>query len=194
MVLTVDHDPSPSRPACDLDQAAPVGVYLVGVLEQIDEHLLEQHRVDRDQRNVGLDVDGDLRGSRVALRGGSAPSRSISSSGTQSFLSAMRAGFEPRHVEQVARPALEALGLFADRLEQLAAACSRRAPGRRAASVAAPVIAASGVRRSCETAESKSRASLRSWRASADCLASLDSRARSRAMATWRQNTSRKTR
>ena len=148
----LDLDARRARRARRSSIGVPGGRVLGRVLEQVDEHLLEQHRVDRDERQVGGQIGRDRRGpasraleprqrraddllerhplplhlerprlERGSCRAGCRP--------------AARAARPPRRSSRAARLALTGVE---------AALASRSV-------VAAPVIAASGVRRSCET-------------------------------------------
>ena len=101
---------------------------LGGVLEQVDQHLLEQHASSGHQRQVGGQVDVHRRARPARPRRCASAAATTSSSGCHSLLRAASApALQPRHVEQVRHQARQPLGLVADRVQQLAPARAGRA-------------------------------------------------------------------
>ena len=145
----------------DLDRARP-GVYLTALSSRLIEHLLDQHGIERHERQVGRERRSSTR--RSPRRCSSARQR-----GADHLLErhatpcGTRMPPDSRRVmsSRLCDQAVQALGLLVDRLRAARAVRRDRAATRRSASaLAAPVIAASGVRRSCETARQQRVAQL----------------------------------
>src|SRR5262245_18698519 len=91
-----------------------------GVVEEVQEELLDQLGVDRHERQVGREPDLD----------GPIPERSFESleGGGQDTVERLRlladgdgAGLQPRHLEQIVHEAIQMLGFLLDRARQVAA-------------------------------------------------------------------------
>ena len=116
----------PASAARHLDRA-PGRRVLERVLEQVDQHLLDQHVVHRHERQVG-----GARGVVTARRARALPKRpsaapTTSSTGCHSFWTLQRARLEARHVEQVAAPG----GPAARPPRAIVSSRSRRVPASR---------------------------------------------------------------
>ena len=105
-------DPA-SRQRLDADGRAGRRIFR-GIVEQVEQHLLEQHGIERQHRQVGGELDLDLV-LREDLAG--APQRAADDLAevVQRGVGHDRAGFELGHVEQVGDEAVEPLGLVDDR-------------------------------------------------------------------------------
>src|SRR5437667_724364 len=113
----LDGDGAVRRGRDDSDRALGRGV-LERVVEEVHENLLDEHVVDRHQRQIGRDADGDAPAPEAL---GESPER-----GADHLLERVpvtaeleRAGLEPRHLEQVLDETVEALGFVTDGLQQL---------------------------------------------------------------------------
>ena len=120
--------PSPSSRICSVDgvRVAPAldadgrvrRRIFGGIVEEIEQHLLEQHGVEREHRQVGreLDLDAML---RQDLAGALQRAADDLAEVVQRGVGHDRAGFELGHVEQVGDEAVEPLGLVDDGRQQL---------------------------------------------------------------------------
>jgi len=95
--------------------AESAGVY---VLQQVDEHLLHEHRVHRDHRQLRGEIDGDRARCELRLEASERRAHQLLH-GDPLALRREAAGLQPGHIEQVRHQALQALRLVADRVEQL---------------------------------------------------------------------------
>ena len=129
-----------------------VGRVAGGVLQQVGQHLVHEHLVDVDRRQVAgsSTVDGGrVDGQRLAAR-----PRPRRPPGVISRRSSSGAGLDPGHVQEVGHQAVEGVGLV---LDQRRAARGGRpsvssSPASARGCVTAVLTDASGVRRSWETA------------------------------------------
>ena len=153
----VDHPQAHPRPDAVLVQADAgdrdrrrVGV-LEGVLDDVGDHPLEQARIGGHRRQVVGRGDRDRLGARSRRRS----VHSATEARSTSALRAVSAGLQPAHVEQVGHQGVQPVGGLLDRGQQLLlgpAADQTMAVLRRLEEAA--LIAASGVRRSWDTAAS----------------------------------------
>ena len=91
---------------------------LGGVVEQVDQHLLQEHRVEGQHRQLGLDVELDA---MLGQHPGAALQRRAGGLADIDHLTVQfdGAGLEPGHVEQVANEAVQPLALLEDRSDEL---------------------------------------------------------------------------
>ena len=96
----------------------PCGRILGRIVEKVEQHLLEQHGVELQHRQIGreLDLDPVLREDLAgALQGGADDLADV----VERSVRRDRAGFEPGHVEQVGDEAVEPLRFVVDRREKV---------------------------------------------------------------------------
>ena len=99
--------------------SVPAGAYFAGVVQQVEQHLLEQHRRP-DRASADRAADAPASGARPgSCRRAAARCRSTSDSSTGPVSQPQRPGFQPRHVQQVADEAIEPLGLLLDVADQV---------------------------------------------------------------------------
>src|SRR5947208_2332336 len=100
----------------DPDRAVGRGV-LDGVVEQVDQHLLDEHVVHGDERQIGRDAHNDA----VAVEAlGELPERGPDHllKGVPVTVQAQGARLEPRHLQQVLDEPVEAAGLVTNGLQE----------------------------------------------------------------------------
>ena len=154
-----DHRPSP-RSAPRSRSASPSGVYLIAFSSRFTRTCsISTPSSGTSGRSSGIRTDACR--SRRCFSTWFSAAPTTSSIGCHSFCTCDAARLDARHAQQVADEAVEPLGLLQDRLGQLAARLSAEIPRLRARLLAAPVIVASGVRRSWDT-ELRSRSRSRS--------------------------------
>ncbi len=90
------------------------------VVEDVDDYLLDQHRIDVEDRQIGRNPNLDL---ERRQRLGELPERPADDLAQVDpvAIGLQRAVAEPGHVEQVLDEAIEALALLEDGLDQLRA-------------------------------------------------------------------------
>ena len=91
-----------------------------GIVEQVEQHLLEEHRVDVDHRQVVREVDGDVVAGEHpagALQGAADDLGEI----VRGPVRGDGAGLEPGHVEQIGDEAIQPLGFGEDGGEEVGA-------------------------------------------------------------------------
>jgi hypothetical protein len=106
------------------------GAVLDRVLDEVDEHVLEQHRVDRDQQVAG---DVDRRPARAEHVREAVERRAAQLLDRDPLAGRLQAGLDARDAEEVLQHALEPGRLVDDRVEQLGARVRRGGRRRRAA-------------------------------------------------------------
>ena len=113
-----------SAPACAaISTALPTGRVAGGVLEQVDQHLLQQDEVRPQQRQIGREVGRDLMAGQQSA--GATQGRAHDVGDVDRLpLRPQRTGLQPGHVEQVVDEAGQPLGLLLGGRQQLVA------PGR----------------------------------------------------------------
>ena len=127
---------SPSERRCDLDPTTGRRVF-GGVVENVDQHLLDEDRVDVEDRHVGRDLHLDLQGGERPRHLLERPADDLAQIDPFA-VRLQRAVAEPGHVEQVLDEAVQPLALLEDGLHELRAvgigqrAVTARQPGRRA--------------------------------------------------------------
>ena len=172
---------SPGAARLDLDAAARRRIFR-GIVEKVEQRLLGQHEVERQGRQVGRDAVDDH--PVLQQRAGATQSgRDQVADVDRLALGHDGAGIEPGHVQKVADEAVEPLGLAQRRAQKLVAGRPRRSGrGSSAGCDSAPMIEASGVRRSCDT--EVSMAERRRSRSAPSRAWSISSASVSRSMAT----------
>ncbi len=103
---------------------------LDGVVEQVDQHLLDEHVVHGDQGQVGGNPRGHHALAQAPAEPAAGPRPPPPPAACHSFLRLECARLDPRHLEQVADQPAEPLGLLARRVQQLAARVARRGARR----------------------------------------------------------------
>ena len=117
---------------------------LCGVVEEIEEDLLEQHRIQLKRGQVGRNLNFDIV-SRQNLVGTFKRSADDFADILRRRVGFDRAGFEPGHLEQVGNEAVEPLQLLDDRRKQIDFASSSNPRAKPLSVPAAPRMAARGV-------------------------------------------------
>ncbi len=117
LVADVDPHAPPVAPRHEAHGRPHRGVF-GGIVEEVEQHLLEQHGVEVQHRQIGGEVELDLvpgEDRRGAFE------RAADQLGEIDRPQPRRHGarFEPRHVEEIGDKAVEPLGLLADRAGQL---------------------------------------------------------------------------
>ena len=102
----------------DLDRAS-LGRVLDGVVQNVDEHLLDEEGIEGHQRQVGGQVDVDTAIAETLLHADQRAADHLFQ-GLPVLSNPDAAGLEPRHLEQVLHQAVQAVGLLVNRLRELA--------------------------------------------------------------------------
>ena len=138
---------------------------LDGVLDEVDEHLLDEDAIEGHEREIARDAGPDVPPAQPVVEAVEGGAHDLLE--RLELLSDLeRARVEARHVEQVPHEPVEALRLLVGGHDERRGAWPRRsahAAPRRA--LVAPVTTARGVRRSCETRAEEGVAELLGLRA-----------------------------
>ncbi len=141
----LQHRLSPRRASCGCEIVVPRRRIFRGIVEQIEQHLLEQHGIELEHRQIGGELQLDA-GAGQDLAGPPQRAADDLAEIVQRRVRHDGAGLELGHVEQIGDEAVEPLGLVDDGGEQLGllgvgrasptdrAACRRRRAPRPAAS------------------------------------------------------------
>ena len=121
-----------------------------GIVEEVEQHLLEQHGIEFEHRQIRSELELDLVARQDAAGAAQRAADDLAES-CKRDVRRDRAGFELGHVEQIGDEAVEPLRLVDDRRQEVRLLAIAELVARMSRSVpAAPSTAASGVFRSWE--------------------------------------------